>query len=331
MLVAKNQTGKIVNLLEELPETGDFVCPACGGAVVLKNGPVKRAHFAHVALKECHAWAENESAQHLGLKAQLYQWFVASGCHVEVEYYLPELLQTPDLLVDGHLAIEVQCSRLSVARLRERTENYKRHGYTVLWLMGHDLWLKHTLAPLQRELLYFSGNAGFYFWELDLEKEQLRLKSLIHENLRRQVIYVTRAFSFGRGNLLDVLRTPFARRQLMSLESTIDRRFRAFISQQLYHKNPYWMRVQEIYYLQGRNLVTEEFGTVQWAPPGLDLLTHARETAFCQLSQDLSALTNYYDAFLRYYSQNPQRKLYPPSFYGKMDEWSKLTKKNQIP
>ena len=56
---------------------------------------------------------------------------------MEIEAYIPEFKQRPDLLVNDKIAIEIQCSHLSMKRLKERTENYQ---VTVLRYFG--LWGK---------------------------------------------------------------------------------------------------------------------------------------------------------------------------------------------
>ena len=85
MFVARNHKGLLCNALEEKIEKGaDFVCPACSGAVRFKKGKVMQPHFAHVSLEQCSFYRENESAEHLNLKAELFRWAVQTE-EVEVE------------------------------------------------------------------------------------------------------------------------------------------------------------------------------------------------------------------------------------------------------
>ncbi|PCS03558.1 hypothetical protein RU85_GL000916 [Lactococcus garvieae] len=128
MLIALDKDGKTINLLDSTSINGPFYCPACKTALRLKKGKIKIPHFAHVSLQNCDSWSENESAQHLGLKLSLYQWFKEKE-KVELEKYVPEIKQTADLLVNDKLAIEIQCSPLSLQRLEERTVSYKEMGY----------------------------------------------------------------------------------------------------------------------------------------------------------------------------------------------------------
>jgi competence protein CoiA len=329
MLTAYDKNENLINLLETEPKNlaGSYFCPACHGEVRLKNGQIKRVHFAHKSLQDCNSWSENESKQHLGLKAELYNWFKSTE-KVEIERFLPELNQTPDLLVNEKIAIEIQCSHLSLKRLRERTENYRTHGYTVLWLMGYDLWLRKNLTELQKNLMYFSENRGFYFWELDLEERKLRLKSLLHQNLRGQIVHLTEEIPFGQGNLLAQLRRPFLSQDLKKLDVTVDKGLLRFVQQQLFHSTPKWMKIQQNYYCAGKNLLNEDFTKPYFAPPGLNLLADKPVSTsdseklecspnFIQISQGVS---EYYQNFYENFQKKPLKSLYPPRFYAIMKD-----------
>lgn len=305
------KTGRLLNLLEKAGAVieGAFLCPACQGPVCLKQGPIMRPHFAHRHLAACQYMAENESAQHLTLKAQLYSW-ASQTCQVSLETHLPQLGQTADLLLNQRLVLEVQCSSLSITRLRERTQAYQRKGYPVRWLLGQDLWLQKRLTRLQCQFLYFSQNMGFHLWELDSERAELRLKYLIHEDLRGRARYLTRVFPFGQGDLLTVLRQPFAQQRMPSWVVDLEASPQTYVRQQLYYRHPKWMARQAHCYEQGDNLLT-------WSPaafyPQVRPITSS--TGFVQIETDLKG---YYQAFEAYYQQLPpqnQQQLYPPAFY----------------
>ncbi|MFR3236784.1 MAG: competence protein CoiA, partial [Streptococcus thermophilus] len=114
MLIAKNQKGLLVSALENgLNREETYRCPGCQGIVLLRQGKVICPHFAHKSLQDCQFFSENESAQHLSLKATVYQSLDNHGERVCIEKVLPELGQIADLFVGDSLALEVQCSRLS--------------------------------------------------------------------------------------------------------------------------------------------------------------------------------------------------------------------------
>ncbi|MGT2797557.1 competence protein CoiA [Streptococcus intermedius] len=313
MLIACQENGKLLNAVEDTVNPLDkFLCPACLEAVRFKKGRVMRPHFAHVSLKDCHFYTENEGAEHLNLKAALFTWARKSNHAVQVEAYLPKLQQIADLLVEKQIALEVQCSSLSQKRLKERTDSYHQHGYHVLWLLGKKLWLKDSLTNLQKDFLYFSQNMGFYLWELDDKKQELRLKYLIHEDLHGRAQYKVQSFPFGQGSLLTVLRTPFQRQEMTSFLAKEDKNICRYVRQQLYYQQPKWMKLQAELYQAGDNLLTKT------ASDFYPQVHPVCASSFCQIFQDL---TPYYQQFSAYYKKAKNKNLqvlYPPIFYAKI-------------
>ena len=186
---------------------------------------------------------------------------------------------------------------------------YRSLGIQVLWLLGEKLWIKERLTQLQRDFLYFSNNMGFYLWELDHKRRVLRLKYLLHQDLKGKLHYQVKEFSYGKGNLLEILRTPYQQQNLISFSVEQDRNICYYIQKQLYYQNPYWMKQQAQAYLRGENLLNRK--KQDWYPQ----VRPIEKGYFCQIKQDLH---DYYRNFQAYYeknSQNKQQKLYPPVFY----------------
>lgn len=310
MLTAINQAGCLVNLVMDEPQKNDhFYCPGCQGQVRLKQGTILRPHFAHIILKDCHYAYENESAQHLELKSALYRW-LKHEVAVEIEAVLPELGQIADLLVEEKLALEVQCSSLSIQRLLERTKAYQDQGIEVLWLLGKDLWLKDKVTALQKQFLRFSQNMGFHLWELDLDKQVLRLRYLIHEDWHGQVQCLTKIFPFEKGRLLSILRQPYLPQPLLSFQGRMDQQLGRYIAQQLYYQAPKWMELQRQAYERGENLLTQ-------SPDDFYPQVRLPQSAigFAQIRDNLES---YYQDFSTYYKKQQNKRvqqLYPPAFY----------------
>ncbi len=310
MFIVKNKTNQLFNILEPSNLEGDdFYCPQCSSPVRYRSGKVMRPHFAHLSRKECQFFTENESVQHLSLKSELYSW-LAIAEKVELEKYLPEMNQLADLLVNKRLALEVQCSSLSISRLQERTRAYHEAGFQVLWLLGKDLWLKDRLTKLHYQFLYFSMNMGFHLWELDDERKELRLRYLIHEDLRGKVHCLTKVFPFGQGNLLDILRLPFSKQTLTSMTCPMDEDLPRYIAQQLYYKSPNWLALQAEAYGRGENLLTKT--ALDWYP-------HYRlprsAIGFAQIKQDLTPIYQAFDQFYDKAKDKRKQILYPPIIY----------------
>ena len=311
MLSALDEKGRLVSLLDEISEKQTFTCPACHSPVRLRHGQIMRPHFAHVSLKNCDFYSENESDEHLQLKAALYQALSQSE-NVTVEAVLPELHQVADVLVNDNLALEVQCSRLSEKRLRERTTSYHKAGFNVLWLLGENLWLGERLTPLQRHFLYFSQNMGFHLWELDAKQRLVRLHYLIYEDWHGKVHYLTKSCLLS-GNLMAFFRLPYQKQKLSTYDVNQDSNLLSYIQRQLSSRNTSWLKRQEKAYLQGKNLLTLPLSAYfpQVRPPEV-------KDGFCQISQDLS---DFYETFRRYYQNQSEKgvqRLYPPAYYGRM-------------
>ncbi|HFU4363333.1 TPA: competence protein CoiA [Streptococcus suis] len=312
MLVALDEDGQVFNVLENPAPQGSFTCPVCGGLVRYKSGKVLRSHFAHVTLRDCTYFSENESAQHLSLKSEIYSWLVEKE-QVELEKCLPKIGQVADLLVNNSLALEVQCSSLPISRLQVRTQAYRESGYQVLWLLGKDLWLKERLTNLYKQFLSFSMNMGFHLWELDNEKKELRIRYLIHEDLRGKVHCLTKVFPFGQGNLLDIFRLPFAKQTLSSMTCPMDEDLPRYIAQQLYYKSPKWLALQAEAYGRGENLLTKT--ALDWYP-------HYRlprsAIGFAQIKQDLTPIYQAFDLFYDKAKDKRKQILYPPIMYRQL-------------
>ncbi|HEM2770421.1 TPA: competence protein CoiA [Streptococcus suis] len=312
MLVALDEDRQIFNLLENPAPQGRYSCPGCGGLVRYKSGKVLRSHFAHVTLRDCTYFSENESAQHLSLKSSLYKWLQGQE-EVELEAYLPATKQVADILVNQHLALEVQCSSLSISRLQERTIAYQQADMAVLWLLGKDLWLGERLTNLHKQFLYFSMNMGFHLWELDDEKKELRLRYLIHEDLRGKVHCLTKVFPFGEGNLLDILRLPFAKQALSYFTCSVDQDLLDYVAKQLYYRVPKWMNLQAEAYQQGKNLLSQSLD---------DFYPHIRlprsAIGFAQIKQDLTPIYQAFDLFYDKAKDKRKQILYPPIMYRQL-------------
>jgi Competence protein len=286
----------------------------------LKNGNIKLSHFAHKNLATCKYLSENESLEHLTLKKMIYD--ANKNYHkVELEAFQRNLQQIPDILVESKIALEVQCSSLSLKRLKERTDTYLENGYKVVWMMGENLHLKERMTKLQENLTYFSRNLGFYYWELHLKKRLIRLKYMIHRDLKGELIYLQVDFPLD-GDIIDTLRYPFKARKADILSISSDRRIYDYLAGKLFHKDKKMMEIQEIYYMKGLNFLRDADLNLQIAPLGLDILKSQisleYDLEFIQIADDLKS---YYNNFMLFYQKRKNKKqtlLYPPAFYDKM-------------
>ena len=313
MLIAKNQEGNLVSALEtSLQRKEPYSCPGCQGVVLLRHGQVMCPHFAHKSLQDCQFFSENESAQHLSLKATLYQSLDNHGERVCIEKILPELGQIADLFVGDSLALEIQCSRLSQQRLRERTCAYHQAGYEVRWLLGEELWLHGRLTDLQRDFLYFTAKIGFHLWELDWKREEIRLKYLIYEDIFGKVYYLTKAWPLTE-NLMTVLRFPYQAEKGETYKVTQRKEVSYVIQRELMGKNSRWLRRQEKAYLKGMNLLClsdQDFFPQVRFPES--------KQGFVQIRLSIDGFEKLFMQYYRKRHFSYKQTLYPPTFYAKI-------------
>ncbi|MDO4903351.1 MAG: competence protein CoiA family protein [Limosilactobacillus sp.] len=145
----------------------DYRCPACDSPVRLRRGRVMIAHFAHLPGAEC-AVSEGETSEHLLGKQQIFDWLRAHGYDPQMEVYLGEIHQRPDLLFSDHgvlTAVEFQCSPLSLTRLRERNDGYRRMGIRFVWALGKPY--RHSLSrakTAQFTQMDHCGRPALIYW-----------------------------------------------------------------------------------------------------------------------------------------------------------------------
>lgn len=176
MLIAESAAG-LVLASNAHPHT-HYWCPACQSRVQLRRGKLKVAHFAHLPGADCNV-SEGETAEHLTGKQQLWHWLRLCGYQPQLEVYLPAIKQRPDLLFRDQqqrlIAVEFQCSPLSIERLQERNQGYLQLGIYPWWLLGkpyrHHLSKKKQAQFTQR----VTGQLTLLYW--DTAKQSIKYVS----------------------------------------------------------------------------------------------------------------------------------------------------------
>jgi len=177
MFTAMDSQHKLVLASEH---TGDrqCYCPGCGEKVIFKQGVINQAHFAHGSQSLCQTFSEGETAAHLEGKLLIYEWLKKEGIQVELEAYLPELNQRPDLLVRYEkdiVAIEFQCSPISKEKIRARTVGYVQKGIKVIWILGESLKIKRTVNSRQYPYLSVNKTGTSLLFQLDANRQRIEV------------------------------------------------------------------------------------------------------------------------------------------------------------
>lgn len=153
MLQAKSQEGNLITLanlteeeIEHYRKNIKFYCPTCGEPVLVKAGNMVTPHFAHQAIIDCESYGRGEGEYHENGKLLLYQWLKSQGLKVELEKYIREIKQQPDILVtlkNKKIAIEYQCARVPIEQIQIRNKGYNQAGIIPLWILGANRFKRH--------------------------------------------------------------------------------------------------------------------------------------------------------------------------------------------
>ena len=199
-----------------------FRCPQCGERVLLKVGSIRIPHFAHVADSNCSSsFSEGESIPHLQGKQVLHSLFQRLGLPVEVEAFLPELTQRPDLLVHYNgqaVPIEFQCSRILENLKEARTIGYQSIGMCPIWVLHTPEKVRtraegvevFSFSAFQQLFFTTSLSPGATLLTLSPETKQFHYVShLLHIEgnrflgVHRKLPSHLQSFPFARPKLLD--------------------------------------------------------------------------------------------------------------------------------
>lgn len=139
MLMAKDiQTNEVVSI-HDANRNNKYCCPICHEPVIIKHGQHKIPHFAHARHHLCHSYKyKKESPLHLSMKHNLYQLFRHLNHRVALEYYIKDIEQIPDVFVNHHTAIEIQCSNIPFSDILMRSNGYYECGFDVVWIIDYQ-------------------------------------------------------------------------------------------------------------------------------------------------------------------------------------------------
>ena len=162
-----------------------FICPspACGAPLVLKQGRIVSAHFAHKPPFHCD-WGGEESAAHRAAKILFRDAIAARGLAVELECYTPfpnGTARRADLLATSPsgrpVAFEFQKTNIGLAEIEARAFSYAAHGYAQIWIPiakpdiwktmkkdGENRWKIERFAPSQFEKWISGLYMGKDYW-----------------------------------------------------------------------------------------------------------------------------------------------------------------------
>ncbi|WP_461239705.1 competence protein CoiA [Paucilactobacillus sp. N302-9] len=171
-----------------------YYCPVCQEHVFLKAGQIKMKHFAHQRGSQC-VDAEPESVEHFLGKEQLFYWAKCQNYSPKYEVYFPEIKQRADLIFrinERPVAIEFQCSPLSIEQLDMRNKGYRQINIPVYWVLGAPYQNKQlSHAKISQFTQCFNNQPQILFWNTKIE--QFEFYSYQHTDWMRSLARKTSA------------------------------------------------------------------------------------------------------------------------------------------
>lgn len=160
--------------VDEAKRGGAYFCPVCQSKVTFKVGTVRIPHFSHYRIQHCIRYLyKAESLEHLQGKHDLYL-HIKESRNVDMEIYLSEIEQIPDLLMDK-TAIEIQLSTISIELLLTRTRGYYEIGLDVFWLLD-----EHALNPEKPTQFQLATMKSHHLYTLDIDACQVYQYRMIY-------------------------------------------------------------------------------------------------------------------------------------------------------
>lgn len=166
--------------LMQIREKHKFYCPACKQEVSLKLGVRHAWHFAHKRNNSCYEELEGETTYHINGKKILYEWFQNQGYNVQLEPYIKDAKQRPDLLVktsNKFFAIEFQCAKITPQVFSKRTRTYQKHGYFPIWILGGN-----QLKRIKGNFFQFNHFHWLFANNISKQKRSIQICAFCPEN-----------------------------------------------------------------------------------------------------------------------------------------------------
>ena len=153
MFIARNrETGQRIDITQYSDPKLELsnavcVCPFCDSQLIIRDGPVRTAHFAHRSI-ECDSSLirHPESIEHHEGKRFVANYLqeqfadLLEEINIQFEVHIKEANRIADVLIQfpmgWRVAHEIQLSPISRNQLQERTEDYARSGIDTIWWLG---------------------------------------------------------------------------------------------------------------------------------------------------------------------------------------------------
>lgn len=136
-----------------------YFCPECFNPVRVRGGELRQAHFFHLRANR-HCKQHCKSLTHLRLQQHIQSLFPSELLILEKAF--PSIRRIADVAdLNRKFIFEIQCSPISLAEAKKRTEDYESLGYCVIWIL-HDklynrIYFKPAEAYLRKKICYYTN------------------------------------------------------------------------------------------------------------------------------------------------------------------------------
>lgn len=134
---------------EALPQV-DYCCPECLGRLRVRQGEIKIAHFFHLEEKRECRW-RTRFQTHSTIQEVLVQQLGEESCTREC--FFPEISRIADIAYHPlNIVFEIQVSPISEKELMQRTLDYWRKGWHVIWILHIEQFGSKRASAAEEQL-----------------------------------------------------------------------------------------------------------------------------------------------------------------------------------
>lgn len=152
----------------------NFCCPACGADMLLKNGTINAAHFAHVKGSICDEWYDVSNVMSDWHRIWQEQFPEESREKIITNYWNGEKeTHIADVCINNYV-IEFQHSPMGPEEFMKRTKFYYHCGYKVIWVFDfNDIINNNNLYEYDNckwvwkypKKTFINFNPNFSYWK----------------------------------------------------------------------------------------------------------------------------------------------------------------------
>lgn len=162
-LYALNQEGRPC-LVKDAIRDACYTCPECNTALRLRGGPAKQLHFYHTTPhRNCRQHQKTE--EHI--QTQLYLLDLI-GSSARMECPFPSIHRIADIVwLEKKIIFEIQCSPISLKEAQERSYDYTKAGYTILWILHEHCFNRMYVSEAE----LFLRSKGAYYTNMNKQRQ----------------------------------------------------------------------------------------------------------------------------------------------------------------